>query len=180
MEGAYVEEVAAIQVNAASLQIVDVFHAFAKSTREDQWARKHVHGLSKKFLEENAQYENSHELINGFRNWLKGKNVIEFFANDPCAERHWLPKFRIDNFQLPTWKDRAYTAPHVMALQFKRQWAPVLNRRCCAEAHSSFLNAPRCSGNEAKETALQRWGPHCALYDVLEEYFSYVYAPSAF
>ena len=179
MEGAYVEELAAIQIDAESLQIVDVFHAFAKSTREDQWARKHCHGLNKKFLNENAEYENSQELVKGFMGWLKGKKVLEFFANNPCMERHWLPRIRIDNLEMPSWAKRDFTAPHVMALQFKRQWAAVFNRRCCAEAHSSFWKVSHCSGNEAKESAMKRWGAHCALYDCLEEYFFYLYAPSA-
>ena len=178
MEGAAVEEMAAIQIDAGTMQIVDVFHAFAKSTREDDWARKYCHGLNKKFLMDNAEYENSEELVKGFRKWLRGKNVLEYFANDPRTENLWLPGIEVADLHLPRWAKRDYMAPHVMALKFKQQWAAVGNRKCCAEAHSSFWKVPSYRQNDAKEKALKRWGVHCALYDCLEAYFFYMYVPS--
>ena len=176
MEGARVEELSAIQMHASTLQILDVFHGFAKSTCSDDWARKHIHGLNKNFLDGHAVHNNEAELLNSFTVWLRGKNVLEIFANDPNKERSVFgERYAIYDFRLPIWEHRDHCAPHEMALQYKKKWAAVLNQRCCAEAHSSFWKVPMYRRN-AKEVAKERWGVHCSLYDCLEMFFFYIYS----
>ena len=174
MEGARVEEMAAIQMNAGTLQIMDVFHAFAKATCQDDWARRHCHGLSKDWLENNAEYENEKELIEGFRKWLRGKNVIQFFANNPSKEKSVLGDMfvPIHDLQLREWEVRDSQHSHNIALDMKRKSVPVLHRRCLPEVHSSFQKVAVYSCS-AKDRAKERAGYHCALYDTAELLYYY-------
>lgn len=174
VEGAYVEEFAAIAVNSATLQIVDVFHEFAKAQAVDDWSRKHVHGLNVHWLMENAKYENQTELTHAFQKWLCGKNVLCMFANGPGRERQVLGnRYNVRDLHFLPWSYREKRASHQMTLNFKRSWSPVHNKRCCYEAHSSFRYVP-VYRHSSSEEAKRRWGIHCALYDCAEAYFFWV------
>lgn len=170
-EGAYVEELAAIAMNTDTLQIVDVFHEFALPQAVDDWSRKHVHGLNRNWLQKHANYKNQSDLVIGFRQWLCGKNVLCLVANAPAKERQLLgPSFHIVDLEFPNWTAREPKASHKMAFLYKRLFSPVFNKRCCVEAHSSFIKVPVYK-NTTSELAKKRWGVHCALYDCLECYF---------
>ena len=174
MEGAFTEELAAIAVNSETLEIRDVFHEFAKSQRVDCWSRKHVHGLNRMWLDRHAKYDNETQLILAFREWLQGKNVLAFFANDPAKERQVFGKaFDVSDLKMPMWAQRELRSSHQMALIFKRALIPVLNKRCCFNAHSSFSHVPTYR-NTTSDFAKRRWGVHCALYDCYEDYLYFV------
>ena len=72
MEGTSVQELSAIQMNAETQQIIDVYHAHACSSHLDSWARKHIHGLNPVFLSKNG-FPNEDSLIANFKQWLSGK-----------------------------------------------------------------------------------------------------------
>lgn len=174
MEGARVEELAAIAVNSETLQILDVFHEFALPQLCDLWSRKHVHGLSEEWLNHHAQYNNEEELMCAFRLWLRGKNMMAMLANDPAKERQAFGKlFNITDLCFPTWERREQRPSHQMAFHFKESFIPVLNKRCCRLAHSEFTHYPAYRGTP-NEFARKRWGVHCALYDCYEAYLSFV------
>lgn len=174
VEGAYAEELAAIAVNSDTLEITDVFHEFAKSQAADEWCRKHVHGLNKQWLLRYANYENQTELVNALREWLRGKNVLTIFANNVAKEQRLLRDlFNVYDLYFPMWPEREKRASHRMAFLFKRAFIPVLNKRCCADAHSSFAFVP-IYRRTPSEFAKRRWGVHCALYDCYEEYLFFV------
>lgn len=173
-EGAYTEELAAIAVNSETLQIIDVFHEFAKPQAVDDWSRKHVHGLNCKWLQEYAKYLNQTELAHAFRQWLRGKNVLAIFANDPARERQLFGHdLFIQDLCFPMWAARESRASHRIAFLYKRAFVPVLNKRCCAEAHSSFKYFP-IYRDSSSDRARQRWGLHCGLYDCLESYLFFI------
>lgn len=171
-EGAFVEEFAALAFDSETLQIVDVFHEFAQSYDADQWGRKHVHGLNRNWLAKYAKYENQTQLVQGFRHWLRGKNVLCLLGNGPAKERLLLePDFYVTDLKFPQWTIREKKASHIMTLYYKKSFSPVLNKWCCKEAHSSFRYFPVVRKVES-EYAKKRWGVHCALYDCLECYYS--------
>lgn len=173
-EGAFVEELAAIAVHSESLQIVDVFHEFAKPQAVDDWCRKHCHGLNTKWLQQHAKYENQTQLAQAFRQWLRGRNVLSILANQPAKERLLFGgDIFVHDLCFPMWSLRELRASHLMTFLFKRAFIPVLNKRCCAEAHSSFTHVP-IYRNTTSELAKKRWGLHCALYDCLEAYLFYI------
>ena len=175
MEGAKVEELAAIQMSAETRQIMSVYHNFAKPECSDEWARRHCHGLDKNYLMTHAPFRDEHALIEDFRHWLRGKNVLAILANDPKKERnsmHW--RYTIRDMDMPRWEVRDKKASHDMALSFKKSWVPVLNHRCHPKVHGSFRYVPCYRQFSKTEQAKRRWGVHCALYDCLECYFAWV------
>ena len=56
-----------------SREVIDVFHDYAFTEEEDSFARKHIHGLSRKFLETKG-FHHPFQLIKSFKDWLKTKN----------------------------------------------------------------------------------------------------------
>ena len=185
MEGASVEELAAIQMSAESLQIMDVYHGFCRSKLTDEWGRRHLHGLKRNLYELYPVFDSRQSLLQDFKKWKRGKNVLCMYANDPGKELRELnlwhdsrkepreKNWAIRDIGLPVWEQRVGQASHEMARQWKKKWVPVMNKRCCSLVHSEFRYYPVYRGNKT-ETAKARWGPHCALYDCLELYFSYV------
>ena len=173
-EGAYAEEIAAIAVNSSTLQIIDVFHEFAKPQAVDDWSRKHVHGLNCNWLQNNAKFNNQTELMQAFRQWLRGRNVLAIFANDPSKERMLFGQdLAVNDLCFPMWSQREARPSHLITFLFKRAFIPVLNKRCCAEAHSSFKYVP-VYRNSTSELARRRFGFHCSLYDCLECYLFFI------
>lgn len=165
---------AAIAVNSDTLQIISVFHEFAKKQCEDRWSRLHVHGLNPNWLQEHAKYNNETELLQAFRHWLRGRNVLATFANGPEKERLiFPPNMFVHDLGFPMWCQRETRASHRMSFIFKRSFIPIFNKRCCSEAHSSFMNVPVNNGSSS-ELARLRWGVHCALYDCWEAYLFFV------
>ena len=168
MEGTPIQEIAAIEVKKDNYEIVDVFHAYAFTEEEDEFARLHIHGLNKHFLKVFG-YSSETALLNAFKLWLSKKVTREIYCNDAAKERKIL-QLNVMNFNLLPWAERYYSASHQVANRHKNYMIPILGKSCCEVAHSSFICAPY-SPNPFTRTAKARHGFHCALYDVMELYF---------
>ena len=171
MEGESIEEVSAIQMNALTRQIVDVYHAHALSQNPDTWATRHIHGLNKNFIQRNG-FPNEDTLIRDFKRWLRSKDVLSIYANAPFKESSTL-KLVIKDMNMPPWAERVYQSYHQTALIFKNAFVPILDKRCCAEAHNAFVKYPLMRLNES-EIAKRDFGFHCSLYDAYELYLCYI------
>ena len=172
MEGSSVQELSAIQMNAVTHQIVDVYHEHAKSPCScDSWARLHIHGLQPSFLHQHG-FSNEDALVLHFKAWLQDKNVLAMYANDPAKESSML-NMMIKNMNIPTWSERVYQPYHQMALSFKRDFVPILDKRCCPNAHSAFKGYSMKRQSET-ELAKKDYGFHCSLYDAYELYLCYI------
>ena len=119
------QELSAIQMNAETRQIVDVYHAHARRTVPDDWAVKHIHGLSDSFLNTYG-FLNEESLINDFRNWRRGKDVLAFYGNNPGKEKQLLG-IRILDMCIPQWSERVHHPSHRVAQRFKQESIPVLH-----------------------------------------------------
>ena len=171
MEGYSVQELSAIQMNAGSRQIVDVYHAHAKSQTVDTWPRRHIHGLNNHFLHRYG-YPNEDCLLQNFRSWLCGKNVLVILTNNPRKEG-LTPTLNIKDISLPPWSERVSHPSHQVARRFKNEFIPILDKRCCAEAHSAFEGYPLFNMNET-EIVKRNYGFHCSLYSAYEMYLCYI------
>lgn len=171
MEGVSIQEVSAIQMNAFTRQIVDVYHAHAMSNNPDEWATRHIHGLNKTFLQRHG-FPNEETLIRDFKRWLRGKDVLAMYANNPSKEAMAL-NLLIKDMNIPPWAERVYQPYHQTVLTFKNEFVPILDKRCCAEAHSAFVKYPLMRLNET-EIAKRDFGFHCSLYDAYELYLCYI------
>lgn len=158
-------------MNAFTRQIVDVYHAHACSDKPDDWARRHIHGLNTTFLQYHG-FSSEDDLIVDFRKWLRGKDVMAMYANNPMKETNVL-NFTIHDMEIPPWSERVYRPYHQLALSYKQNFIPVLDKRCCAPAHSAFVKYPMKRITET-EIAKRDFGFHCALYDAFELYLCYV------
>ena len=171
MEGSPVQELSGIHMNAITKQIVDVYHAHAYSHQNDLWARLHIHGLNMNFLKDHG-FRDEETLIRDFKRWLAAKNVVSMYANNPAKESEVLNMPMID-VGLPPWADRVYQPYHQMALTHKREFIPILDKRCCLEAHAAFKRYSMKRLNET-EIAKRDHGFHCSLYDAYELYLAYI------
>ena len=172
MEGSSIQELSAIHMNALTRQIVDVYHAHAVCACAcDTWARCHIHGLQPSFLNHHG-FPSEAALIYDFKDWLRGRDVLAMYANDPKKESTAL-NLPIKDMDIPPWRERIYQPYHQMALTFKRDFVPILNKRCCSEAHSAFTGYPLKRVTET-EIAKRDYGFHCSLYDAYELYLCYI------
>lgn len=171
MEGDSIQELSAIEMNALTREIVDVYHAYAKPEDGDVYARRHIHGLSVLYLKTHG-FLSEKDLIADFKKWLRGKDVLVMYANDPTKEKSAL-NLIIRDMNLPVWKERASMFVHQTALAFKKNSVPVLNKTCPKQAHGAFVGFPICK-NSATELAKRNHGYHCSLYDAFELYLHYV------
>lgn len=165
------QELSAIQINALTKQIVDVYHQHANSEVQDFWPRLHIHGLSKVFLKNHA-LPDEEALIQDFKKWLRGKDVLAMYANNPDKEKQCLG-LPIKDMPLPKWSERTNQPYHRMAHSFKNNFIPILDKRCCSAAHASFSNYKMKRDSES-ELAKYQFGFHCSLYDAYELYLYYV------
>ena len=170
MEGTPVGELSAIQMNCLTREIVDVYHKHAKMDRADWWARHHIHGLDPYFLQ-TCGVASEDELLKEFKQWLHGKDILAFYANDPQKEDKALGLVIYD-MGLPIWKERVKSWPYQMARKFKDESIPVFNKSCDKTAHSAFRGYPFCRTDT--ELAKFNHGYHCALYDAYELYLTYL------
>ena len=171
MEGCDTQELSAIQMNALTHQIVDVYHGHAVSQTPDSWARRHIHGLNTLFLQQHG-FSCEDELIADFKHWLRGKDVLAMFANNPMKEMTVL-NLPIKDMNMPPWAERVNQPYHVITRSFKQQFIPILNKRCCASAHSYYEKFPVKNFTQT-EIAKRDFGFHCALYDAYELYLCYI------
>ena len=171
MEGESIQELSAIQMNAFTRQIVDVYHAHAKTEDSDSYSRLHIHGLCKMYLDAFG-FLNEKALIDDFRKWLRGKDILAMFANNPSKEKTAL-NLPVKDMNIPPWKERVSMFVHQTALAFKKNSVPVFNKSCSKHVHSSFAGFPVFRNTET-ELAKRSHGYHCSLYDAFELYLHYV------
>lgn len=171
MEGDSIQELSAIQMNALTREIVDVYHAHARTIDGDFYARRHIHGLNVLYLNAHGFHSES-QLIQDFKKWLRGKDILVMYANDPTKEKTVL-NLTIKDMELPPWKQRVSMHAHQTAVAFKKNSVPILNKSCPKDAHSAFVGYP-VYRNTATELAKRSHGFHCSLYDVFELYLYYV------
>lgn len=170
-EGTPIQELAAMEVNATSFEIMDVFHAYAQTTEADIFARKHIHGLNQDFVSLYGLPSESHLLLS-FLEWLSKKSSVAVFANGPDKEQRAL-KLKIHDFKLTPWAVRQNNASHQIAIKYKELSIPLLNHSCPTIAHSSFVSPPPTSNSDTFLAKLKH-GHHCAFYDIVELYFAWI------
>ena len=158
-------------MNALTRQIVDVYHSHARTYKDNSWARLHIHGLHLTFLEQHG-FSDEEALIHDFKTWLHGKDILVINANDPNKEASTL-NLLIKDMSIPPWAERVYQPYHQMALTYKHDFIPILDKRCCAEAHAAFSKYPMKRLSET-EIAKRDYGFHCALYKAYELYLYYI------
>jgi hypothetical protein len=153
-------------------EIIDVFHAYAYTEVDDNYARKYVHGLNPKILK-SVGYRDLNQLIDDFQSWIRRKHCIALYGNAPAKEATAL-QYCISPFNLPEWRIRQDMPYHIVAGQFKKHNVPILSKRCNTDVHSAFkytIVRPYSSTDTAKE----RHGCHCSLYDCYELYLYYIH-----
>ena len=171
MEGDTIQELSAIEMNAQTRQIVDVYHEYARTEHGDFYSRRHIHGLSVIYLNEFG-FQSETALIYDFKKWLRTKNILAMYANNPAKEKTAL-NFPVKDIELPVWKERILTFANQTANTFKNKSVPVLNKSCPKIAHNAFQYFP-VHKNSPTELAKRSYGHHCALYDTYELYLHYV------
>jgi len=171
MEGDSIQELSAIEMNALTREIVDVYHAYAKCENADFYCRSHIHGLNTLYLKEFG-FPNEKALIDNFKRWLRTKDVLVMYANDPTKEKTVL-NLPIKDMELPKWTERVSMFTHQTALAFKKNSIPVLNKSCPKHAHNSFVGFP-VMRDTPTQLAKRSHGYHCSLYDSFELYLVYV------
>jgi len=175
-EGEPTQELSAIVMSVANRHITDIYHAHAQSKCSDDWARCHVHGLNRHYLEEHG-FPNEETLVKDFRKWLRGRNILCMYANNPTKEISLLNYPAIYDIQFPKWQHRISLVSHQTALHFKRLSIPItcLNsyKSCSKEAHSEFKFVPT-PRHSPTELAKKDFGYHCALYDCYALYLYYL------
>ena len=171
-EGSPTQELSAIEMDFQTREIVDVFHGYAFiNVITDSFARRHIHGLNTDFLFRKG-YENTNILVDALKDWIRAKKHYMCYGNNPAKEIDELGLYLVD-IGLHQWIYRIEKPYQQVAFHFKRHNIPILSKRCCAEAHSSYQKAyvrPFSKTDAAKE----RYGYHCSLYDCLAMYLCYV------
>lgn len=166
------QELAAIEIDKKTNDIVDVFHAYAYTEEDDKFSRNHIHGLDKNFLRQEG-FASSSILLSGFELWLDAKSHKTYIlCNDASKEKQQLSACYsavTTDFNLMPWALRKDCASHQVAIRFKELSIPILGTRCHSLAHASFICAPATSNSDAA-LAKTKHGYHCALYDAYELY----------
>lgn len=154
-------------MNFYTREIIDVFHGYAFTHEEDDFARQHIHGLNKTFLKLEG-YQTTEELVQAFRSWMRGKPISFIYGNNPAIERKEL-NLNIVDVGLDQWIDRINQPYHCIARAFKEKFIPICSKRCSFDAHSSFRGA-FVRRNKLSDRARASHGFHCSLYDCYEMY----------
>lgn len=174
-EGLPIQELAALEMNIITCEIVDSYHDFAHEYTDDSFARKHVHGLNPKHFSKKG-FPLEADLLNDFRKWLESKRYTRIFAHAPGTERKaFNNELIITNLDLPMWTVRRYEPYHVMAKSFKDNMVALAGKRCSKKAHSFYEVPPYGKGSLESYQAKLEHEFHCALYDAYELYLAYLY-----
>ena len=165
MEGsASILELSAIAMHRETLQIVDVFHAYA-SGKDYWWPTAHVHGLNPKYLQRYG-FSSQEELLTTFKLWLNQKTYTNIYANDSTKESEVL-KLKVEDFRLPPWVVRRKLPEHNLKIWYKQNNLPIFKVKCCPQAHS-FYEGIKVRPDSERDEALIEHGHHCSLYDAYE------------
>lgn len=173
-EGIPTQELSAILLSADDYHIVDIYHQHAGVDLPfdpDTWARHHVHGLNREFLE-NEGFQNEEALISHFKSWLEGKNIKETYANDPSKENKLFADVSgigpINDIQYPVWKKRVHLLSHKIAFRYKDCGLPITSLNsfvsCTKYVHNEFHYVPTPQRTPT-QIAKENFGYHCSLYD---------------
>lgn len=173
MEGTPVQEIAAIEVDICTRDIVDIFHAYSVTEEADTFAREHIHGLNKIWFGNNT-FPSEYSLLTTFKIWNACKANKTLYANGASKEAKALD-LNVKEFSLLPWIERKDRLSHKSAIACKNFATPILGRFCSPLAHSSFISAVT-SKNALITAAKHQHGYHCALYDVLELYFEWLWS----
>jgi len=167
-EGEPTQELSALEMDLKSGEIVDVFHSYAYTNKNDWFARKHIHGLDPLFLKQNG-YENSAELFTAFQCWMKRKcHIVAMYGNAPNKEKKEL-NLDITDIGLDNWATRHTKLYHQIAVSYKKKSLAIHTQRCTAKAHSRFQSAI-VRHNNVGDAVREQHGYHCSLYDCYELY----------
>ena len=170
-EGSPIQELSAIEMDLDTREIIDVFHDYAYTEEDDEFCRKHIHGLNRDFLFRQG-YSETHKLVDAFKEWMREKKNFLLYGNNPQAEIRDL-QLRISDIGLDKWLVRTDKSYHMIAYTFKRSFIPIRSRQCYKEAHSAFTGCLVRLHN-ATDIAKEKHGFHCSLYDCYELYLYYV------
>lgn len=168
-EGESLQELAAICLDVVNLCIKDVYLQWAKpslpkSMDVDWFARKHVHGLNRNFLQQNG-FENEEALMADFNAWRRKYTINEIIGHAPAKEEILL-NLPITDVKLAPWAERYKELHHCVALCMKTLDMHVKDTACSRfTTHSEYegwhVTRTRTRGDLARE----EFGAHCALYD---------------
>lgn len=170
-EGTPMQELSALEMDFNTREIVDAFHAHAYSPEPDAYARNHIHGLSFDFLRKHG-YPKPYQMIDAFKTWLRGKNYLLIYGNNPTKEVKDL-KLNISDIDLDKWAVRTHRPYHKISFLFKKFNIPISSKRCYDEAHSAYKNVIVRPHNMS-DIAKRAHGHHCSLYDCYEMYLCYI------
>ena len=85
-EGTPLQELAALEVDKTTHEILNVFHGFARvATDSDNYARKHVHGLCRHCLNVRG-CDTEAGLVAAFKSWLTLRPYGALYANGADRE----------------------------------------------------------------------------------------------
>ena len=171
MEGSPTQELSAIEIDAKSKIINDIFHEYGDYSPSDYFARKHVHGLSEDFLTKHSIGPES-KLIQAFLTWVRPKRIKAIYANNPGKESTVLG-IPIQNFSLHNWVDRQHQSYHQMSLKLKSNGYPIFQQFVCPKAAHNMYVCPPVHKNPEIAYVKQKHGYHCSLYDVMELYLAF-------
>ena len=118
MEGTPLQEMAAVEVNIYTHEIVDVFHGYANTEQADTFARQHIHGLNKAYVKEHG-FSSEERLVAVFKNWIAQKPIIAYYANAPLKEIKTLG-LNILDLKLAPWAERKNRASHQLAIGYNQ------------------------------------------------------------
>ena len=143
----------------------------------NQWEREDPTATQKEWMYKEHGFPNEETLVKDFRKWLRGRNILCMYANNPTKEISLLNYPTIYDIHFPKWQHRISLVSHQTALHFKRLSIPItcLNsyKSCSKEAHSEFKFVPT-PRHSPTELAKKDFGYHCALYDCYALYLYYL------
>lgn len=171
-EGTPIQELAAVEANTQTREIVDVFLGHAMTNESDQFARDHIHGLNLSYLEREG-FDSENELLLAFKDWLAPKSFSKILSNGVEKEQKAL-NIKIDNFPLLPWSERGNEPSHQLALKFKKSGMSIMGQQCSSATHSSYISALFCKNQKSYEIK-SKHKYHCALYDAYELYLHYMF-----
>ena len=154
-------------------RVVEVYHSYAYCPLDqDEWARKHVHGLNPFHLID-IGFPNENELIADFKRWLTNYNVCHIYANGARTEAMKLD-LAVCDICLPSWVERVQHDYHRIPNFYKCHNECFVTGVSCDEAIHGCYERPRITNSmSATQIAKAQHGWHCSLYDAYELYFFY-------
>lgn len=168
-QGEPVQELAAICIDVVSLCIKDVYLQWAKpflsqSPDGDWFARKHIHGLNRKFLQQHG-FENEEALVADFNAW-RGKYAINEIIGHAPAKEEILLNLPITDVKLAPWIKRYNKLHHCVALCLKTLDMHIKDIQCSRfKVHNEYEGWIMPVARTGDDLARQEFGAQCSLYN---------------